>query len=162
MLRPSRRIRSPDFSQLFSVPAALLSLEAGAGTISSYLVGSTGTLTALEASLPTLGGASCWDAITPDGRFVYTSNSGNSTISGFSITGAGVLTPVGTTVVASYPAGATNLDLTISGDGKFLYTSNSGTGTVGMFAINADGTLKTLGVLGGLPPSAGFNGIAAL
>ncbi len=150
------------FSVTFAPDGALLSLEAGAGTLSSYLVETAGTLTSLSAGTPTLGAASCWEAVTPDGRFAYTSNAGSANISGFSITGAGVLTALPGTIVASNPAGSTNLDIAISSDGKFLYSLNSGSGAVGMFAINANGTLKSLGALGGLPLSVGFNGIAAL
>jgi 6-phosphogluconolactonase (cycloisomerase 2 family) len=150
------------FAVTFAPDGALLSVETGGSTISSFLVESAGTLAPLTAGVPTLGAATCWHVVTPDGRFVYTSNSGTSTISAFAIAGAGLLTPLPGTVVASNPAGSTNLDIAISSDGKFLYTLNSGTGAVGMFAINADGTLKSLGTLGGLPISAGFNGIAAL
>ncbi len=150
------------FAVVFAPDGALVSVETGGGTISSYLVEPTGALTPLSAAIPTLGAATCWEAVTPDGRFVYTSNAGTSTISGFSITGAGLLTALPGTVVASNPAGSTNVDIGISSNGKFLYTLNSGTGAVGMFAINPDGTLKALGALGGLPTSAGFNGIAAL
>ncbi len=150
------------FAVAFAPDGALVSVETGGSTISSFLVETTGALTPLSAPIATLGAATCWQAVTPDGRFVYTSNAGTSNISGFSITGAGLLTALPGTVVASNPAGSSNLDIAISGDGKFVYTLNSGTGAVGMFAINADGTLKSLGALSGLPISAGFNGIAAL
>jgi 6-phosphogluconolactonase (cycloisomerase 2 family) len=108
-----------------------------------------------------LGAATCWQVVTPDGRFVYTSNAGSSTISGFSIAANGTLTPLPGTVVTTQPAGSTNLDIAISANGKFLYTLNSGSGTVGMFVINSDGSLTTLGEIGGLSASAGLNGIAA-
>jgi 6-phosphogluconolactonase (cycloisomerase 2 family) len=111
--------------------------------------------------VPTLGAATCWQAVTPDGRFVYTSNAGTSNISGFSIGANGTLTALPGTVVTTQPAGSTNLDIAISANGKFLYTLNSGTGTVGMFAINTDGSLTTLGETGGLAATAGLNGIAA-
>ena len=112
--------------------------------------------------MPTLGAATCWQAVTPDGRFVYTANSGSSTISGFSIGKTGALTPLSGTVVATLPAGSIDLDTAITGDGKFLYTLNSGTGTIGIFGIDPVGALSSLGEKGGLPPSAGFNGIAAI
>jgi 6-phosphogluconolactonase (cycloisomerase 2 family) len=119
-------------------------------------------LSAISASVSTLGAATCWQAVTPDGRFVYTSNAGSATISGFSIAANGVLTPLSGTVVATLPSGSTNLDIAISADGKFLYTMNSGTGTVNIFGINQDGTLTSLGDVGGLSASAGMNGIAAI
>lgn len=152
------------FALLFAPNGAALTSETGppAGAISSYAVQSNGTLSAISASVPTLGAASCWQAVTPDGRFVYTANTGSSTISGFSIGKNGALTPLSGTVVATLPAGSLDLDTAISGNGKFLYMLNSGTGTIGIFEIDADGTLSSLGEKGGLPASAGFNGIAAI
>ena len=129
--------------------------------VSSYAVLSGGTLQAISSSIPTFGAANCWNAITPDGRFVYVSNAGSSTISGFAIGASGALSALPGTVVASNPAGATNLDITVSADGKFLYTLNSRNGTIGIFAIQANGTLKNAGSAGGITPNSGFNGIAA-
>ena len=45
-----------------------------ASAISSYAVVSNGTLTSISASVPTLGAATCWLVVTPNGQFVYTSN----------------------------------------------------------------------------------------
>jgi 6-phosphogluconolactonase (cycloisomerase 2 family) len=133
-----------------------------AGAISSYAVESDGKLTAISASVPTMGAATCWQAVTPDGRFVYTSNSGTSNISGFFIGKHGALTPLPGTLVAMLPDGSTNLDAAISADGKFLYNLDSGTGKVSILEIDKDGRLERLGEVGGLPASAGFNGLAAM
>lgn len=130
--------------------------------ISSYAVQANGTLSAISASVPTSGAATCWHAITPDGHFAYTSNAGSATISGFAIGTNGTLTPVGGTVVGINPARSTNLDVAISSDGKFVYTLDSGTGTVSIFRVNEDGSLTNLDEVGGLSAHAGFNGIAAI
>jgi 6-phosphogluconolactonase len=135
--------------------------ENNASAISSYVAGSDGKLIPISPSVPTFGAATCWQAITPDGRFVYTSNSGSATISGFAIGKDGTLTPLAGTVVGTLPAGSTNLDLAISSDGKYLFSLNSGTGSIGIFLIHQDGTLSLLGDAGGLVASSGFNGIAA-
>jgi 6-phosphogluconolactonase len=131
-------------------------------SISSYTINANGTITAISQSLPTFGDGNCWNAITPNGKFVYADNSATSTIAGFSVGSNGALTPIGGTIVASYPAGTTNLDMVVSGDGNYLYTLNSGTGTVGIYSINSDGTLSNPGDIEGLPKTVGFNGIAAL
>lgn len=133
-----------------------------ASTISSYLIGADGALAPVSLGVPTLGNANCWNAVTPDGRFVYVSNAGSASIAGFAVTNTGALSPIGGTVVGTNPAGATNLDIAISADGKFLYTLNSGDGSIGFFAIQPDGTLNNLGETGNLPKTAGLNGIAAL
>jgi 6-phosphogluconolactonase len=99
--------------------------------------------------------------VTPNGRFVYVSNAGSSTISGFSIGVTGALTPVGATIVGINPTGSVNLDLAVTADGKFLYSLNSGSGTIGTFAIQENGTLLNEGEISAITANAGFNGIAS-
>jgi 6-phosphogluconolactonase len=155
------------FSARFIQKDVALVSETGPGgpnlsAISSYSVQSNGTLTPISSSVPTLGSANCWNVVTPDGRFVYVSNAGSGSVSGFAIGNTGALTPLPGTVLALNPSGSSNIDVAISLDGKFLYTLNAGTGTVGMFAIQpANGTLADLGTAGDLPAAAGLNGIAA-
>jgi 6-phosphogluconolactonase len=155
------------FSLSFASNGTALVSETGAAgvpddsTVSSYTIQSTGTLSVITTSAPTLGSANCWNAVTPDGKFAYFSNAGSSSISGFAISPRGALTPLPGTVVGHNPSGATNLDIAISGDGKFLYTLNSGNGTVGIFGIQNDGTLRAVGSAGGVSANSGFNGIAA-
>lgn len=132
-----------------------------AGALSSYAVQSNGTLSVISASVPTMGTATCWQAITPNSNFVYTANSGSSTISGFSIGKNGTLTPLSGTIVATLPSGSTDLDTAISSDGKLLFTLDSGTGKVSVFDLDSNGDLNNVGAIGNFPPSAGFNGIAA-
>jgi len=129
--------------------------------ISSYAIGTNGTLSPISTSVPTLGAANCWNVVTPDGSFVYTSNAGSSTISGFAIANTGALTALSGTIVGSNPEGSTNLDITVSSDGKFIYTLNSVAGAIGIFAVQKDGTLLNVGFASGVSPLSGFNGIAA-
>jgi len=156
------------FAVLFAPNGTALVSETGpaggtdASAISSYTVIANGTLSAVSTSVPTLGAATCWLVVTPDGRFVYTSNAGTSTISGFAISSAGALTALPGTILGTNPSGSTNVDIALSSDGKYLYTLNSGTGTVSVFGVNQDGTLTILGDVGGLSEDAGLNGIAAI
>jgi 6-phosphogluconolactonase (cycloisomerase 2 family) len=131
-------------------------------TISSYTINANGTLTAISQSIPTDGNGNCWNAITPNGKWVFTDNSGTSTVAGFAVGSKGALTPIDGTILFSNPEGTTNLDMATSGDSKFLYTMDSGAGTVSIFSINSNGTLSSLGVIDDLPKTVGFNGIAAL
>jgi 6-phosphogluconolactonase (cycloisomerase 2 family) len=124
---------------------------------------SNGKLSAVTQSLTTNGEANCWNAITPNGAFIYVSNAGTSNISGFSIGKNGALTALNSSsIVASNPENATNLDITISGDGKFFYSLNAMVGTVGVFAIQPNGTLSEVDEIPGFTAAVGFNGIAAL
>jgi 6-phosphogluconolactonase len=149
------------FSIEFAPSGALLTTEAANAAISSYAIQANGALATIEGSISTAGAAACWHVITPNGRFVYISNAGSSTIAGFAIGPNGSLTPLGATVVATLPAGSTNLDIATSQDGKFLYTLNAGAGAVGIFSIQRDGTLLPLGTAGQFAAAAGENGIAA-
>jgi 6-phosphogluconolactonase (cycloisomerase 2 family) len=156
------------FAVIFTPGGAALVAETGpagaqnGSTISSYAVLDDGTLSSITPGVPTLGAATCWNAITPDGRFVYTNNAGSATISGFAIDPNGALTPLPNTIQATNPAGSSNLDLTISSDGKFLYSLNAGLGAIGIFRINKNGSLTSVGSAGGILAHHGFNGIAAL
>jgi 6-phosphogluconolactonase len=155
------------FSVTFAPNGAAIVSETGPGgpnssAISSYSIGAGSHLVPVSASVPTLGAANCWNAVTPDGRFVYASNAGTSSIAGFSIHNNGALVPLQSTVVGTNQAGATNLDITVSADGKYLYSLNGGNGSIGIFRIDSsDGSLTNLGALAGLPAGAGLNGIAA-
>ncbi len=129
--------------------------------LSSYSIAGDDKITPITSSVATLGAGACWHVITPDGHFVYASNSASSTISGFALGAGGTLTALPGTIAATNPTGSTNLDLALSADGKFLYSLNSGTGVVGIFGVQSDGTLTSIGTASGITPQGGFNGIAA-
>ena len=148
------------FAAVFA-PNGVLIVANASNSISSYEVLPDRTLSAISASIPTLGAATCWDVITANGRSIYTSNAGTSSISGFEIGFNGALAPFGGTVVGENPAGSTNLDITASANGRFIYTLNTGTGSIGIFAVDRDGALSGLGAVDGLPAAGGLNGIAA-
>lgn len=148
------------FAAVFSPNGALLVGNAS-NSVSSYQLNWDGSLTVISSQIPTLGRATCWDTVTPNGRYLYTDNAGTSDVSGFTVGRDGTLAPIGNTIVASNPSGSTNLDMSISGDGRFFYTLNAATGAIGSFAVDRDGTVRSIGTIPGLPASSGVNGIAA-
>jgi 6-phosphogluconolactonase len=156
------------FSLSFTPDGTAIVSETGAATatngsaISSYSIRPNGKLTPISQSVPTDAAGNCWNAITPNGKFVYTSNSGSDNISGFAIGAGGALTPIGGTIVGNNPQGSHNVDIAVTADGNYVYTINSMSGAIGIFRIEQDGALTSLGDVGGLPQSVGFNGIAAL
>ena len=154
------------FSAIFSQGDQLLVSETGgpgpdSSTITSFTVNSDATVTPISNAVPTDGAANCWLAITPNGKFVYTSNSASNNISGFNVAKNGALTPIGNVILAANPAGSTNLDIAVSADGNLLYTLNSSSGTIRVGTINSDGTLKEIDSIPGLPVKSGINGLAA-
>jgi 6-phosphogluconolactonase (cycloisomerase 2 family) len=146
------------FDVIFTPAGTLIALEAGAATISSFTLSSSGAVTPLTTGVATLGAASCWLAATGDGQYIYTSNAGSANISGYSDN----LSPIAGTIVGTNPTGSTNVDLAIDGSSQFVYTLDAGTGSVSAFAIQHGGVLQLIGIVGGLTPSSGLNGIAAL
>jgi 6-phosphogluconolactonase (cycloisomerase 2 family) len=155
------------FSVTFAPNGAALVSETGpaggsdASTISSYSILANGTLSPISAGVATLGNANCWNAATPNGRWVYVSNAASSTISGFHIGTDGSLTPIGATVLGINPTGSVNLDIAVTADSQFLYSLNSGNGTIGVFAIEEGGALVNLSEDPVISAKAGFNGIVA-
>ena len=129
--------------------------EAQAGTVSSYeLRERTGNLAVITASTQTHQGAPCWLILTPNGRYAYTGNAGTSTITGFSVTHAGllnILAPSG--LNASTGSGSHTIDLATSADGKFLYALANVGQSVTAFRIGRDGSLTRAGDFSGVPVS---------
>ena len=142
------------FAFTFTPSGRLAAGEAGASTLTTYALGSDGTL-ADPKSQPDGQVALCW--IQRVGAFYYVSNTGSNSISGYTISADGqpsLVSPSG--VVATTEPGT--IDLTSPSAGSFLY-AQTGSGTVDEFAVNSDGTLTQLGVVGGLP--VGIEGIAS-
>jgi 6-phosphogluconolactonase (cycloisomerase 2 family) len=153
------------FAAVFAPNGALLVAEAGSNSISSYRILSNQTLETLTSALPSEGKATCWSVISPNGLYAYTANAGTATISGFDIAPRGQLQAIDGGVVGSNLAGATNIDIAVTGPGLnapfgYLYSVNTGTGSIGRFAIGFQGGLTYLGATTGLPVAAGLNGIA--
>jgi 6-phosphogluconolactonase len=128
--------------------------------VSSYEVDEDGGLEAVSPSIGTTETAACWVVVTPDGRFVYTTNTGSGSITGYEVGFDGELTILdanGRTGVTGN--GSTPIDMALSRSGHFLYTLNSGTHTIGAFLVTHSGALIRLTFTGGLPTAA--NGLAA-
>jgi 6-phosphogluconolactonase (cycloisomerase 2 family) len=141
------------FAFTFTPDARLADGEAGASTVSTYVVQSDGTLTDPK-SQPDGQTALCW--ITRVGRYYYVSNTGSNTVSGYTISDGQPSLVGATGVVASTEPGP--IDSTSPAGTSFLYVE-TGSGTVDEFSVNGDGRLTPLGVVGGLP--AGIEGIAS-
>jgi 6-phosphogluconolactonase (cycloisomerase 2 family) len=130
---------------------------ADASVLSSYRAASSGW-TAVSPLAATTETAACWVVVSPNGRFVYTTNTGSASVSGYRVGQDGSLQLLDPDGVAA-TTGAGPIDADISRNGRYLYTLNSGSGSIGAYGIGADGSLTALGETGGLP--AGANGLVA-
>lgn len=166
-------VRTPSFpgafTGIFTPNGDAIVAQAGSAStsaVSSYSLNeTTDSFSPISPNVLTLGAASCWSVLTPDGTRLFASNTGSSTISEFDVdesnsATSGTVSPIVTTPVASTnPAGGTNLDIAVSSDGRFLFSIDSSAGAVSTFAIG-DG-LNLASEVGDLPQSVGFQGIAA-
>ena len=144
------------FGFAFDLRDELLVSEA-AGTASSYLLGSGGSLTVVSGAVSTQQGAPCWLVVTQNGRFAYTANAHSGTISGFAVGTDGALSLLdagGATAVV----GPGNIDLAVSANSRYLYQLRS-SGPITALRVENDGHLTTLGVVGAMPGSVA--GLAA-
>jgi 6-phosphogluconolactonase (cycloisomerase 2 family) len=143
------------FAFTFDPAGRLVSGEAGASAVTTYTIGSDGTLTGAQ-SLSDGQVALCW--VQAVGGYYYVANTGSNTLSGYQIDAAGQPSLIGATgVVATTEPGP--IDLAASSQGAFLYGETGVTSTVDEYHVNVDGTLTKLGAVTGLPP--GIEGIAA-
>ncbi len=131
-----------------------LLVSEASGFVTPYSVSDDGTISAITAAAPTYQNAACWVVITKNGRYVYTTNAGSSSITGFSIAHNGALTILNSDgVTASTGAGTSPIDMALSNNSHFLYVNN-GDGTIGAFQVHANGSLSSITLVNGLPTSS--------
>ncbi len=163
--RPGTMMENPSagrgpFGFAFNAQGHLIVSELGTlfvsnSTVSSYAVDSSGKLTVISAAVPTKQSAACWIATTPDGRYSYSTNTLSGSISGFSVTSNGELSPIsadgrtGVTGDTSLP-----IDMVIGADGRYLDVLTQGTQTITTFRIGNNGCLTPVASVGNLPPLA--------
>jgi 6-phosphogluconolactonase (cycloisomerase 2 family) len=140
------------FAFTFGPAGRLVSGEAGASSVTTYRIGQDGTLA--DPKSQTDGQvALCW--IQRVGRFYFVSNTGNNTVSAFTVGSDGQPSLVNGVAATTNPG---PIDLASSGD--FLYVETTGlASTVDEFRVGHDGALVPIGAVTGLPP--GIEGIAS-
>jgi 6-phosphogluconolactonase (cycloisomerase 2 family) len=114
---------------------------ADASAASSYQIDGRGELKVLDGSVPTTETAACWVAITPAGRYAYTTNAGSGTVTGFRVEYDGHLTRLDDDGVTAGEAGRRPIDAAIDRLGRNFYVLNAGTHTIGAYTIAASGSL---------------------
>ena len=128
-------------------------------SLSSYRLGKDGSLTPVSDAVPTTETAACWAVVSNDARYVYTTNAGSGSISGYEVGFNGVLTLLdadGRTGITGKDSGP--LDMVVSSDGRNLYTLNGRSDTIGVFAIKDKGGLASMNSHVTVPATA--NGLA--
>ncbi len=131
----------------------------GMASVSTYMIDPKGKLKAISAAVPNGQDASCWEAVTPDGQFAFTSNCGGAgTLSSYALAADGSVTLL---EGAAQTPGNGPIDMSIAPDGSVLYVLIGGTGQIAAYPV-------TNGVFGGAMvlddtqlPTQGAQGILA-
>jgi 6-phosphogluconolactonase (cycloisomerase 2 family) len=133
--------------------------EAASGSVSAFdPPAGTDPLTVTASAVPTGQAATCWIVVHDDG-YAYVSNTGSNTLGLYTWTRTGHLELV---AGAAATASGAPIDLTFANGGAFLYSLDAASGSISGFAISSsDGALASVETQGGLPASAGLQGIAA-
>ena len=118
------------------------------GSVSSYQILADGTARAITNTLVTgTQLAPCWDAITSNGKYVYTVNTASASVTGIELDShTGTLTllnPVGGGLAGLLPPGSGPTDIAVLGN-DVLYVNVGGTGQLAAFSIRKDGSLEEL------------------
>ena len=140
------------FAMVFDGAGHLVVTEAGTNALATFRLHHDGTLTLIDA-VGTGQAATCW--VVPVRGFLYASNAGGPSESGYRDAFNGRLTLLGATTT---DAGA--VDASGSIDGQFLYVQTGGAGQVDEFHVNAGGSLAELGSVT-VPGGVGGEGIVA-
>ena len=123
------------FGLTFSSRGDLLVVNAGSGTVSSYEIRPDLTLQPISQTVASEQKAACW--ITTDGFNTYTSNTGSSSLSAYTVDRIGNVY-LKTAVAASE---SMPLDLTFSPHRDYLFVLDPGVGGVVSYVVNSNGTL---------------------
>ncbi len=121
----------------------------GVSTVSSYSVSRNGDLSVIDGVVPTQQTAACWAASTDNARYVYATNTGSNSVTGFGVDRTGNLTSLNANGVTAQTA-TTPIDATVVGN-RFLYVLTSTSHQVEGFQIASDGSLSAINSAGGLP-----------
>ncbi len=131
-----------------------------AGAVSSYHLEPNGLLDVIDGSVPNTETAPCWLVVTSGGRYVFTTNTPDDSLSAYAVDFEGQLELLDEDGRSGEPGTGTRpLDMDLSDDGRFLYTLNIGNDTISTFRVRPNGSLQRLGAIDGVPDGA--NGLAA-
>ncbi len=140
------------FAITFDQAGHLVIADAGTNALSTFTLGSGGTVTLID-SVGTGQAATCW--VTATGGKLYASNAGSANVSGYTSSASGQLTLLGQT--ATDPG---TVDAAATPGGAFLYVQTGGNGIIDEFSVGTGGSLTSVGSVT-VAGAAGGEGIAA-
>jgi 6-phosphogluconolactonase len=139
----------------FTPQGALIVTEAfgakqGRAAASSYLTQGD-DLSPASRSIGSGHSEVCWAVASNDGRYVFTTNFGDGSVTRYAIADDGSLS-IDDATAATTVEGATGLrDESLSSDGRFLYALHADSQSLYGWAVGQDGSLTPIGSWEGLP-----------
>ncbi len=141
------------FAIAFDPVGHLVVADAGSDALSTFTLNPNGTANLLDAVV-TGQSATCW--VAPAQGYLYASNAGSASVSGFQPAANGELTLL-TPATGTDPG---TVDASASAGGQFLYVQTGGNGIVDEFQVNTNGSLSEIGDVP-VTGAAGGEGIVA-
>lgn len=129
---------------------------ANTGAVTAYQL-HNGAVTLEDGPVADHQTAPCWVAITSNGSFAYTANTGSGSVSGYLIGQNGALTLLPST--ASTGTGSKPGELGLADHSRFLYVLDPGTATLSAFRVQNNGSLLPVN-LGSITLSTSITGMA--
>jgi len=129
----------------------------GISKLSSYKIAMDGTISLADGPVGAGQTAACWVAINNSGKYAYTTNTGDNSISCF-----GIAKQTGSIAVKSANAAMSEggpIDAAFSNGSKYFYVLNGAGHTINAYSVANDGSLEMVGQSEGLP--MGATGLAA-
>ena len=135
---------------------------AGNGSVSAFSLAASGSLTSIGGSpYADSQTAPCWVEITHDGRWLFTVNTGSTTISSYTIQADGSLQLLGSTGFSSGP-GIRPFDARLDPTGSTLYVVDGALDAVSAFAVSGGSLSEVPSSPFPLPAGATPFGIVAI
>lgn len=128
---------TPDGSRLF---VTLGGGANGGGSVRSYVISPSGTLSPTGAADAPIDSAISQVAIAPDGGHLIVTNYLTNTVASFAIAPNAALTQVGAPVAA----GTKPVIPAYTPDGRYLYVSNEGSGDLSGYVVGPNGSLTPI------------------
>ncbi len=117
------------------------------GSVSSYSLSNSGSISAVNGAVPNNQTAACWTVTTQNGLFAFIANSFSNTISSYFIGPNGAAYLIN---AAAAPTDARPRDLTLIDD-NYLYVLNVTSHTIGEYDRGPEGTLHVIGKVSNVP-----------
>ena len=140
------------FAVSFDLHGHLVIAESGANALATFALAADGTVSLID-QVPTGASATCW--VAPAGPYLFASNAGSASESGYVSSSGGQLSLLG---AATTDPGT--VDASAAAGGRFLYVQTGGNGIVDEFAVGAGASLTEIGAVT-VPGAVGGEGIVA-